>query len=348
MDNEGKANPVAAIQGRYREFSENFRRSKAMDELRFDGKVVLVTGSGRGLGSAYVKLFAARGARIVVNDPGVNLGGEGSDHGPAQQVADAINAAGGKAVANFDSVATEEGARNMVEQAVKTFGRIDVVVNNAGNFTSRYSLEETSSASFENIWRVHVLGSVNVIRAAWPHMKAQGSGRIVNIASHAGYLGFRGNIEYCTAKGAIHGLTRSLSLESAELGIAVNAVAPAAMTRPLMSFFGGTEVPTSGPFAAELAAPTVIWLAHDDCKVNGEIFGAMSGTTTRIKVAETTGYFSKAPTPEAIRDNFDKILDQEALDGAHLTFGADGESRGTELIGRYEGQEVDSLHTRWP
>jgi NAD(P)-dependent dehydrogenase (short-subunit alcohol dehydrogenase family) len=240
-------------------------------------------------------------------------------------------------------VATEQGAKSMVAQAISAFGRIDVVVNNAGNFTSRYPLEDTSTTSFENIWRVHVLGSINVIRAAWPHMKSQRSGRIVNITSHAGYLGFRGNIEYCTAKSAIHGLTRSLALESAEHGIAVNAVAPAAMTRPLLSFFGGTEVPTGGPFATELAAPTVIWVAHDDCNVNGEIFGAMSGTTTRIKVAETAGFFSKTPTPESIRDNFEKILDQQTLDSSGLTFCPDGEARGMELIGRYEGAAVTSL-----
>jgi NAD(P)-dependent dehydrogenase (short-subunit alcohol dehydrogenase family) len=314
-----------------------------MSELRFDGKVVLVTGSGRGLGASYAKLFAARGASVVVNDPGVSLSGEGSDHRPAQQMTDEIRAAGGRAVANFDTVATEQGAASMISQAVAAFGRIDVVVNNAGTFTGRYSLEETSTASFENIWRVHVLGSVNVIRAAWPHMKAQHSGRIVNIGSHAGYLGFRGNIEYCTAKAAIHGLTRSLSLESAEHGIAVNAVAPAAMTRPLLSFFGGTEVPTDGPFATKLAAPTVIWLDHEDCKVNGEIFGAMSGTTTRIKVAETAGYFSKTPTPESIRDHFKMILDQDALDKSGLTFSPDGEARGMELVGRHEGVPVNKL-----
>jgi NAD(P)-dependent dehydrogenase (short-subunit alcohol dehydrogenase family) len=307
-----------------------------MSELRFDGKVVLVTGSGRGLGSAYAKLFAARGARVVVNDPGVSLGGDGFDEGPARQVVEAIVAAGGTAVANFDSVATEPGAERMVAQAISAFGRIDVVVNNAGNFTARYPFEETSAASFENIWRVHVLGSINVIRAAWPHMKAQRSGRIVNIASHAGYLGFRGNIEYCTAKAAIHGLTRSLSLESAEHGIAVNAVAPAGMTRPLLSFFGGDEVPTDGPFAATLAAPTVVWLAHADCKVNGEIFGAMSGTTTRIKVAETAGYFSRTPTPESIRDNFEKIVDERALLASGLTFAIDGEQRGAELVQIHE------------
>jgi NAD(P)-dependent dehydrogenase (short-subunit alcohol dehydrogenase family) len=317
-----------------------------MNELRFDGRVVLVTGSGRGLGSAYAKLFAARGASVVVNDPGASLGGEGSDHGPAQQVAGEINHAGGKAVANFDSVATEDGARATVAQALAAFGRIDVVVNNAGNFTSRYPLEETSTESFERIWRVHVLGSVNVIRAAWPHMKARRYGRIVNIASHAGYLGFRGNIEYCTAKGAVHGMTRAVALEAIDHGISVNAVAPFGMTRPLLSFFGGSDAPQGGAFAAALSAPAVIWLAHEDCPANGEILGTIAGTTTRIKMAETKGHFSKSPTPESIRDNFETILDQESIDSSGLTFGVDGESRGMELVGRYNGTEVTSFSKR--
>ena len=316
-----------------------------MSELGFDGKVVLVTGSGRGLGRAYAMLFASRGASVVVNDPGVSLGGDGSDHQFARQVADEINRAGGKAVANFDSVVTEVGANAMVAQAIKSFGRIDVVVNNAGNFTARYPLEETTSATFESLWRVHVLGSTNVIRAAWPHMRAQHYGRIVNIASHAGYLGFKGNIEYSSAKGAIHGLTRALALESAEHGIAVNAIAPFAMTRPVISFFG-EGAPTGGAFAVELPAPVVVWLAHEDCKVNGESFGSMSGTTTRIRIAESHGHLDKSPTPESIRDNFDKIMDQAAFDASGLIFGFDSEARGGESIGAYEGAAVTTIAAR--
>jgi NAD(P)-dependent dehydrogenase (short-subunit alcohol dehydrogenase family) len=306
-----------------------------MSELRFDGKVALVTGGGRGIGRGHALLLAARGARVVVNDPGADLDGGGSDSRPAAQVVAEIVAAGGKAVANFDSVATEEGARAMVEQAVSAFGRIDIVINNAGNFLAKHPFAETSRDTFEKIWRVHLMGTVNVIRAAWPHMTAQRYGRIVNTASHSGYLGSRGNLEYSVAKSAIHGLTRTLSLEAESYGIAVNAVAPGGMTRPVTSHHTLPESFTSGAFDPNLVAPTVIWLAHEDCKVNGEIFGGMGGATTRIRIAETKGFVSRTPTPEAIRDHFDAILDESTLAASGLTFETEAELHGGAVVERF-------------
>jgi NAD(P)-dependent dehydrogenase (short-subunit alcohol dehydrogenase family) len=305
-----------------------------MGELRFDGKVALVTGSGRGLGRGYALLLAARGAQVVVNDPGTDLAGAGSDSRPAAQVVEEIVAAGGKAVANFESVATEEGARAMVEQAVSTFGRIDIVINNAGNFLSKRPFAETSRGSFDSIWGVHVMGTVNVIRAAWPHLTAQRSGRIVNTTSHVGYLGLAGEMEYAVAKAGLHGLTRTLSLEAAIYGIAVNAVAPGGMTRPVTAYHVLPEIFNSA-FSPALVAPTVVWLAHEDCKVNGEIFGVMAGSTTRIRVAETKGFVSRTPTPDAIRDHFAGILDEATLAASGLTFGTEAEVRGGELVQRY-------------
>ena len=307
-----------------------------MAELRFDGKVALVTGGGRGLGRAHARLLAARGARVVVNDPGVSLTGDGADRGPAQAVVDEIVAAGGEAVANFDSVASAAGARAMVDQAIATFGGIDVVVNNAGNFLPGRPFAETSDATFDGLLQVHLMGTVNVIRAAWAHMIAQRYGRIVNTVSHVGYLGSTGRFEYAAAKAAIHGLTRTLAPEAQEHGIAVNAVAPGGITRPVQEMRNMPESFVNGAFAPELVSPTVAWLAHADCAVNGEVFGVMAGTTTRILIAETEGFSSPAPTPEAIRDNFDRILDSDAVDDSRLDFGASGEARGMALVARYE------------
>lgn len=308
----------------------------SLNEVRLDGRVALVTGAGRGLGRGYARLLAARGAKVVVNDPGVGLGGEGHDESPARDVVAEIEAAGGVAVANFDTVATEEGARAMVGQAMDSFGKIDIVVNNAGNFYTRHSFDQTSPESFAHIWQVHVIGSVNVIRAAWPHMVAQKYGRIINTASHTGYLGSRDNLEYSAAKAAIHGITRTLSLEAGDHGIAINAVAPGGVTRPVKLIPGILDKMPAGAFEPELVAPTVVWLAHEDCKVSGEIFGVMAGTTTRIKVVETPGYCSRSPTPEAIRDAFDDlILDQPRFDASGLVTGKEAELRGMELVERF-------------
>jgi NAD(P)-dependent dehydrogenase (short-subunit alcohol dehydrogenase family) len=306
-----------------------------MGELRLDGKVALVTGAGRGLGRSYAKLLAARGASVVVNDPGVGLRGEGGDEAPAEGVAEEIRSGGGRALANFESVANEAGAAAAVARAVDGFGRIDIIVNNAGIFMPERDFLQTSSESFTRLWQVHVMGSINVARAAWPHLLAQSFGRIINTTSHVGYLGCRGLLEYSVAKAAIHGFTRSLALEAEGSGIAVNAVAPGAMTRPVKELSGLPDTYTSPAYEATLVAPTLLWLAHEECNVNGEVFGVMAGTTTRLKVAETAGFHSRNPTPETIRDNFDRILDNATLERSGLLFSVDAKQRGTELLAQY-------------
>ena len=309
-----------------------------MTDLRFDGRVALVTGGGRGLGREYALLLAARGASLIVNDPGVGLLGEGGDRRPAQDVVDEITAAGGKAVANYDLVGTASAAESMVKTAIDAFGRLDIVINNGGNFLPRHGFEEVTDEGFEALWRVHVLGAMQVMRAAWPHMKSQKYGRIVNTASHSGYLGATGSIEYSSAKAAVHGLTRSVALESGEHGITVNAIAPGAGTRPVQQITNLPESFRGDAFAPRLVAPTVVWLCHEDCTVNGESFGAIAGTTTRILVGETSGYISRTPTPETIRDSFADIRDQNALDGSGLTFCGDSVTRGMGLVKAYETQ----------
>jgi NAD(P)-dependent dehydrogenase (short-subunit alcohol dehydrogenase family) len=308
-----------------------------VSELRFDGRVALVTGGGRGLGREYALLLAARGASVVINDPGVDLMGEGGDLRPAQEVVDEIVAAGGKAIANFEAVGTAEAASSMVRAAIDTYGRLDIVINNGGNFLPRHDFEETTSESFESLWRVHVLGATQVIRAAWPHMKAQHYGRIVNTASHSGYLGAVHSIEYSTAKAAIHGLTRALSLESAEFGIAINAIAPGGMTRPVQQIKGLPDSFRTGSFEPGLVAPTALWLCHEDCTSNGETLGSIAGTTTRIVVAETPGFSSREPTLETIRDHMSEIRNEAGLKASGLVFCNDSVSRGVQFAAIYNG-----------
>lgn len=307
------------------------------EKLSLDGQVALVTGSGRGLGRAHAMLLAAHGASVIVNDPGVSLEGDGNDRNPAQTVVEEIRAAGGQAEANFGDVSDESAAQAMVDQAIARFGSIDIVVNNAGNFFPRHPFTESSTETFEKIWRVHVLGSINCIRAAWPHMSARRYGRIINTASHTALLGSPRNIEYSAAKGALFGITNSLAFEAAENGIAINAIAPGALTRPVSNIKGVAENIPAGAFDPALASPIIIWLAHKDCPVNGETFGAMSGTTTRLKVVETEGYFSRTPTPEAVRSNFPQIMAEDLFEASQLIVSTQAETRGSELMSRFVG-----------
>jgi NAD(P)-dependent dehydrogenase (short-subunit alcohol dehydrogenase family) len=305
-------------------------------ELRFDGQVAVITGAGGGLGRAYAHLLASRGASVVVNDPGVGLDGAGGDEGPARATVREIENAGGVAIANFDPVGSEAAAESLLGDAIDAFGRIDIVINNAGIFTPRYGFEETSTDSFERLFRVHVMGTVNTSRAAWPYMRDRRYGKIINITSSNAYLGSAGRLEYSTAKGAVHGFTKTLAKESLEYGIYVNAVAPGALTRPVTAstrLYDGAEF--ARPFAADLVAPTVVWLAHPDTHVNGEVFTAVAGTTAQLVIGETYGFGSDAPTPEDLRDNSDRIFMGEQARRSGLEFFTDASEGALALLARF-------------
>lgn len=306
-----------------------------MSELRFDGKVAIVTGAGRGMGRSHALLLASRGASVVVNDPGVSLAGDGGDKGPAQQVVDEIVAAGGKAVANFESVASAEGGQSMVRQALDSFGGLHILVNNAGNFTDSRPFLETSTESFESLFQVHVMGTVHLIRAAWQHLLDQKYGRIVNIGSHGGYYGHGGKFEYATVKAGIHGLTLSLAMEGREYNVACNVVAPGAATRPVMSWAkpGTFDKPA---FSPDLVAPAVAWLVHEDCPANGDSFSVIAGNISRVGISETKGYQSTHPTPESIRDRFADIMNRGENDQKYMVFPTGAIERGMELVAAYE------------
>jgi len=255
----------------------------------FEGRVAVVTGAGRGIGRAYAHLLAERGACVVVNDLGGSIDGSGADAEPASTVAAEILDAGGHAIADTGDVSAPVDAQALVDAAVETFGRIDIVINNAG-IVRWAGFPEADADNLARHLAVHVGGSFNTTRAAWPRMVDQGYGRIVMTTS-TGLFGLPNNLSYAAAKAAVIGLTRSLTTAGAAHGIKVNLIAPAAFTR-----MAGRGPGTAG-MAPELVAPMVAYLAHEDCPVNGEIYAAGAGRFARIFVASTPGYVHDGPAP---------------------------------------------------
>lgn len=277
--------------------------------LRFDDRVALIIGAGRGLGRAYALLLAARGAKVVVNDPGVSMQGEGTDAGPAQSVVDEIRAAGGQAIASTDSVATPEGGQAMIDLARDHFGSIDILIHNAG-IVRRGGLAELSYADFETVLDVHLRGAFHVVRAAFPHMCAANYGRIVLTGSINGLYGNAGVVNYSVAKAGMIGLSNVAAIEGAAHGVKSNIILPGAVTR----MAEGLDTSAYPPMDPELVAPAVGYLAHQDCAVSGEMLIAMAGRVARAYTMETVGLFQPDWTIEQIADRLEGIRDtQDAL-----------------------------------
>ena len=276
-------------------------------QLRFDDRVAVITGGGRGLGREYARLLAERGAKIVVNDPGGSLTGDGSDEGPAHDVVREIIAAGGQAVANTDSVATADGGTSIVDTAIEHFGRIDILIHNAGT-VRRGTLKELSYEDFESVLDVHLRGAFHVVRAAFPLMCAAGYGRIVLTSSIGGLYGNQGVANYAAAKAGILGLTNVAALEGAAEGVTCNAIVPGAVTR----MAEGLDTSAYPPMGSDLVAPAVGWLAHESCSVSGEFFVAIAGRVARAFIAETPGVYQPSWSIEDIATNIDAIRDDTA------------------------------------
>jgi NAD(P)-dependent dehydrogenase (short-subunit alcohol dehydrogenase family) len=273
--------------------------------VRFDGRVAVVTGAGRGIGRAYALLLASRGASVVVNDLGASVKGEGSDEDAAASVVAEIVGAGGTAIADAHDVATVEGGSAVIEAAVAAFGRVDALINNAG-IVRWAGMPEVDADNLAAHLAVHVGGSFNTTRAAWPHMVSQSYGRIVMTTS-SGVFGLPNNTSYAAAKGAVIGMMRSLALAGAEDGIKVNAIAPAAATR-----MGGDT--SAAEMSPDLVAPMAAYLAHEDCPVSGEIYAAGAGRFARLFIASTPGYVASDPTVEDVAANWSTINAEAGYD----------------------------------
>lgn len=262
-----------------------------MAEMRFDDRVAIVTGAGGGLGLAYAMLLAARGARVLVNDLGGNFMGDGADAEYAARAAAEIRAAGGVAEANGDSVATAEGAAAIVADAMERWGRVDILINNAGIVSGSGPLETITDAQWANDMAVSASGAFYMCRALWPGMKERDYGRIVNIASGS-LFGMGSGVPYPAAKGACWAMTRALASASNARGwnIRANCVMPIASSR--MTALMGEEIDAimQRDFPARAVAPVVALLAHADVPCNGELFSAGGGGFARVFTGVTPGY----------------------------------------------------------
>jgi len=279
-----------------------------MKELRFDGRVAIITGAGGGLGRAHAIELARRGACVLVNDLGGSLDGSGSSDSAARHVVEEITAFGGIAAPNHDSVATSEGGENIVQSALDAFGRVDIVINNAGILRDR-SFHKMDAAMIDEVIDVHLKGAMFVSQPAFRLMREQRYGRIVNTSSASGLFGNYGQANYGAAKAGLAGLTRVLAIEGSTHGIKVNAIAPIALTRMTQGISGDL----ASNVAPESVSPLVAYLASEECSVNGNIYSVAGGRIARIFVAETHGVVLGENTPEAIGDSISQIDELDPL-----------------------------------
>jgi NAD(P)-dependent dehydrogenase (short-subunit alcohol dehydrogenase family) len=276
-----------------------------MDELRFDGRVAVVTGAGGGLGRDYALLLAARGAKVVVNDLGTSRHGEGADSGMAQAVVDEIRAAGGEAVASADTVATAAGGKAIIDTALDTYGRVDILVHNA-TINRAGPFRDMAFADFSAVIDVHLMGAFHLAKAAFPRMCDQGYGRVVLVSSIAGLYSEKNLAAYAAGKGAVIGLANTLAHEGAEHGVTVNCIVPAARTR----LAEGRDTDDFPPWGPELVAPAVGWLAHESCTASGQLFVSLAGRMAHAYFAETRGVYQAEWTIEDVASRLGEIADR--------------------------------------
>jgi NAD(P)-dependent dehydrogenase (short-subunit alcohol dehydrogenase family) len=285
--------------------------------LRFEGRVAIVTGAGGGLGREHALLLASRGAKVVVNDIGGSVTGDGRDTGPAETVAREIRDHGGEAVADTHSVAIPEGGEAIVRTALKSYGQVDILINNAGILRDT-PFDDLTPELLDPVIDVHLRGAFHVTRPAWHVMREQGYGRIVNTTSAAGILGTARKSNYGAAKAGLVGLTRVLAQEGAEHDIKVNAIAPIAatrmlthsMTEPLEPAAQAMMNAVTSKLDPALVSPVVVFLAHEDCPVTGEIYTAGAGQVARFFTARTQGYHHPTLSIEDVRDHLAEIRDE--------------------------------------
>ncbi|MDZ7726732.1 MAG: SDR family oxidoreductase [Dehalococcoidia bacterium] len=276
--------------------------------IGFDGQVAVVTGAGAGLGRAYAMDLAARGAKVVVNDLGGDPHGQGEDRAAAQKVVDEIKAAGGEATPNYDNVASYDGGYNIVKTAMDTYGRLDVVICNAGILRD-IAFHNMSEEDWDKVFAVHIKGSFTVLRAAWPVFRQQSYGRVILTTSSSGIYGQFGQANYGAAKTAMLGLMNVLKQEGAKYNVKVNTVAPVAGTRLTASVMPEEQLEKLKP---ELVSPAVVYMASNECKDSGFVIEAGAGNFNRASIVKGKGVQPGAENlkdAEWVQQNWDQICD---------------------------------------
>jgi NAD(P)-dependent dehydrogenase (short-subunit alcohol dehydrogenase family) len=258
------------------------RGSDMSESMDFEGKVVIVTGAGGGLGRAHALLFARHGARVIVNDLGGSAHGEGANASAADRVVAEIRDAGGEAVANHDSVTDGD---KIVQNALDTYGRVDVVVNNAGILRDK-SFAKMEDTDWDLVYRVHVEGAYKVTRAAWPHLREQNYGRIIFTSSTSGIYGNFGQANYGMAKLGLYGLTRTLAIEGRKNNILVNAIAPTGGTRMTEGLIPASVFELLKP---ELVSPLVVFLGSEQCPDSGGLYEVGGGWMGKVRWERSLG-----------------------------------------------------------
>lgn len=281
--------------------------------MRFDGKVAIVTGAGRGLGRAQALLLAERGAKVVVNDLGIAIDGSSPSSGPAKEVVEIIRARGGQAVANFSDVSQDDGVRALVSEAVESFGGVDILIGNAGRTMHGAEPDSLTPELFEQYLSLMLSGLGLLVAAAWPYLAASGEGRIILTSSSGGIFGIRSNAYYGAAKGGVIGLLRCLALDGEASGIKVNALCPLGSTRLFAGFSDDENFNRwfNEKAKPEYVAPLVAYLSHRDCEPTGRAFLAGLGHISEIFTGLTPGWNMPGHDVEDIRDHFTEISDRK-------------------------------------
>lgn len=275
-----------------------------MADLGFDGRVAIITGAGGGLGRQHALALASRGALVVINDLGGAVDGTGASVTAAQKVVDEIKALGGDAVADTNSVATPEGGAAIVQTAVDVYGKVDIVINNAGILRDK-AFHNMEPDLMNPVFDVHLRGAFHVSRPAFVLMRQQGFGRIISTSSAAGLFGNFGQTNYGAAEMGLVGLTKVLAIEGAKFNIKANAIAPLALTRMTEDIMGNL----GERLDPALVTPVVVYLSSDECEVSGDIYSVGGGRVARVFVGETPGVFRPELTAEDVRDNLEQIRD---------------------------------------
>lgn len=278
-----------------------------MAEIRLDNRVAIVTGAGGGLGRSHALLLASRGAKVVVNDLGGSVDGSGSDQKTADKIVDEIKAAGGEAVASYDGVDTMEGAEKIVKTAIDAFGKLDILINNAGILRD-VSFVKMTEEDWNKVLQVHLTGTMNVSKAAWPHLRNNSFGRVVNTTSAAGLYGNFGQANYSAAKLGIVGLTKTLSHEGAKYNIKANVIAPIAKSRMTETIMPPNVLEKLLP---EYVSALVLILCSEELEDSAQVYAVGGGYFSRVAIVEGEGIGIPTDkiTPEAIKEQWAAVND---------------------------------------